>query len=94
MPDDPDALALLGETGPLAVSSANSHGEPAAETVAAAESMLGDAVTIYLDGGPRSGQGSSTIVDMTATPPRVVRAGPLTLDRLREVVPDLEGADD
>lgn len=94
MPDDPDALALLGETGPLAVSSANTHGEPAAETVAAAESMLGDSVGIYLDGGPRSGQGSSTIVDMTSNPPRVVREGPLTLDRLREAVPDLVGSDD
>ena len=91
MPDDPDALALLGETGPLAVSSANTHGEPAAETISAAESMLGDSVGIYLDGGPRSGQGSSTIVDMTSDPPRVVREGPLTLDRLREVVPGLVG---
>lgn len=91
MPDDPDALALLAETGPLAVSSANSHGEPPAETASAAESMLGDSVDLYLDGGPRSGQASSTIVDMTANPPRIVREGPIGLDRLQEVVPDLEG---
>src|SRR5882757_6265123 len=52
MPSDTIALELLSETGPLAVSSANRTGEPAASTAAEAEAMLGDAVEIYLDGGP------------------------------------------
>ena len=72
MPADPIALELLAETGPLAVSSANTTGEPAATTIAEAEAMLGDAVAVYLDAGvvgaaysaadPRAG---STIVDAT-----------------------------
>ena len=94
MPDDADALALLAETGPLAVSSANTHGAPAAKTVEEAQRMLGESVGIYLDGGPRSGQASSTIVDMTSQPPRILREGPLSLEQLREVLPDLVGPDD
>jgi UDP-GlcNAc:undecaprenyl-phosphate GlcNAc-1-phosphate transferase len=52
MPSDKIALELLAETGPLAVSSANLTGEPAATTAAEAQGMLGDSVTVYLDGGP------------------------------------------
>jgi L-threonylcarbamoyladenylate synthase len=64
MPDNRVALELLSETGPLAVSSANLTGEPAAETAAAAEAMLGDSVAVYLDGGT-GGAAGSTIVDAT-----------------------------
>ncbi len=51
MPDDETALELLRRTGPLAVSSANRHGKPAALTILDAATQLGDAVEIYLDGG-------------------------------------------
>jgi len=66
MPADLVALDLLAETGPLAVSSANLTGRPAATTAAEAEAMLGDSVAVYLEAGPR-GSGApaaaSTIVD-------------------------------
>lgn len=72
MPRDPIALELLAETGPLAVSSANRTGEPAALTAAEAERMLGDAVTVYLDAGTAGeaypdaeAHAGSTIVDAT-----------------------------
>jgi L-threonylcarbamoyladenylate synthase len=64
MPDHPIALELLSETGPLAVSSANRHGEPAATTAAEADHALGDGVAVVLDAGP-SGDVPSTIVDAT-----------------------------
>src|SRR5690554_5991386 len=59
MPASPIALALLAETGPLAVSSANLTGQPAATTVQEAERMLGDSVAVYLDGGEGGTQGST-----------------------------------
>ncbi len=90
MPDHPQTLQLLAKTGPLAVSSANTSGDPAAATAAAAQQMLGDSVDIYLDGGPVPGGQSSTIIDMTAQPPRLVRNGPISAASLREVVDDLE----
>src|SRR5262245_34524130 len=49
MPLQPVALDLLRETGPLAVSSANLTGSPAATTAADAETQLGAAVSVYLD---------------------------------------------
>jgi tRNA threonylcarbamoyl adenosine modification protein (Sua5/YciO/YrdC/YwlC family) len=90
MPDHPAALALLRRTGPLAVSSANLSGEPAALTAADAERQLGASVQVYLDGGPVPGGVASTIVDATDGL-RVVRAGAISAERLREVVPALEG---
>lgn len=93
MPLHPVALAVLEQTGPLAVSSANRSGMPPATDAAEAARQLGTAVTVYLDGG-RSGEPvPSTIVDLTADAPRVLRAGALDLDRLAEVVPDLVGPD-
>ena len=65
MPDHKIALALLQETGPLAVSSANLTGEPAATTCQQAEKYLGSKVKIYLDGGASPKGEASTIIDMT-----------------------------
>ncbi|MCQ9368292.1 L-threonylcarbamoyladenylate synthase [Brevibacterium sp. 50QC2O2] len=89
MPDHELTLELLAKTGPLAVSSANTSGDPAAEEIGRAQEMLGDKVSLYLDAGPVAGQGSSTIVDMTAVPPRIVRTGPISYDALKAIVPEL-----
>jgi tRNA threonylcarbamoyl adenosine modification protein (Sua5/YciO/YrdC/YwlC family) len=92
VPDHELARELLAATGPLAVTSANLTGRPAATTAVGAESQLGRSVAVYLDDGPTDTGGSalpSTIVDATAEPLRVVRAGAVSLDRLRDVVPGL-----
>ncbi|MGB9035792.1 MAG: L-threonylcarbamoyladenylate synthase [Paeniglutamicibacter sp.] len=96
VPDDEIARDLLKLTGPLAVSSANRTGQPAADTAEAAFDQLGETVEVYLEAGPRPVSGEalgSTIIDCTLTPPRVVRAGALALELLREVVPELLDAD-
>ncbi len=74
MPADELALALVGEIGPLACTGANRRGEPMPTTVDEARSQLGDAVALYVDGGVREAR-SSTVVDCTGTPPRVLREG-------------------
>jgi len=86
MPLHEIALELLKEVGPLAVSSANRSGAPPATTAAAAQEQLGDAVAVYLDGGPCPGDVSSTIVDLTGPVPRLLRAGVISVERLRQVV--------
>lgn len=93
MPDHPAALAVLRRTGPLAVSSANRTGRPAALTAAEARDQLGDAVGLYLDGGPAPGGVASTIVDATGGDLRVVRAGALSVEQLAAVAP-VVGAED
>ncbi|MDF1479979.1 L-threonylcarbamoyladenylate synthase [Leifsonia sp. H3M29-4] len=90
MPANRIALELLSETGPLAVSSANLTGQPAATTAAEAEAMLGDSVSIYLDGGP-GGTVASTIVDATALglpegKLRIVREGAIASEDLRALL--------
>ncbi|MGY1630455.1 L-threonylcarbamoyladenylate synthase [Geodermatophilus sp. SYSU D01186] len=89
LPDDEVARDLLRRTGPLAVSSANRSGRPAATTADEAVAQLGTRAAVVLDGGPRADSAPSTIVDCTAPVPRVLRIGAVPLDRLREVVPDL-----
>jgi L-threonylcarbamoyladenylate synthase len=86
MPLHAIALDLLRLTGPLAVSSANRSGEPSATTGAEAEAQLGESVAVYLDGGPCPGSLASTIVDLTGTVPRLLRAGAVSIERLREVI--------
>lgn len=106
MPDHKIALALLQETGPLAVSSANLTGEPAALTCQQAEAYLGSKVKVYLDGGSSPKADASTIVDLTGLVDEldesgelktsgkavVVRRGALSIEKLKLVLGDhLEG---
>lgn len=93
VPDHSIARELLRETGPLAVSSANKHGEPAPRTAAEADAALGDDVALVLDAGRADGA-PSTILDATglldtpARPARIVRLGALSHERLAEVLGD------
>ena len=91
MPDHELVREFLSETGPLAVSSANLTGEPAALTAAEAFAQLGDSVSVYLDAGESSGSRvGSTIVDATPTvdgkPVRILREGTISRDAIRDVL--------
>lgn len=90
MPDNDLARDLISHTGPLGVSSANRTGHPPATTMLDARLQLGAAVTVYLDGGPCRGGVPSSIVDVTGERPRLVRAGAIDAQRLRDVLPDLD----
>ena len=88
VPDHDVALALIERSGPLATSSANRSGEP--ETydaddvlVAFADDDLLDAV---VDGGRVPGGFASTVLDLSSSPPRVLREGPITRDELAQVI--------
>lgn len=85
MPLHPVALELLREVGPMAVSSANRSGQPPATTVVQAREQLADRVPVYLDGGT-SGEMASTIIDLTADEPVVLREGAVTAAQISEVL--------
>ncbi len=89
LPDDDLTRDLLRRTGPLAVSSANRSGRPAATTAQEAAAQLGERAAVVLDGGPRTSSAASTIVDCTGAVPRVLRVGALSVERLRDAVPEL-----
>ena len=97
MPANDIALTVLAETGPLAVSSANLTGKPAARTSADARADLGDSVSVYLNGGEVGSANKSapdpgsTIVDATGLLDeggllRIVRHGVISDEAIREVV--------
>jgi tRNA A37 threonylcarbamoyladenosine synthetase subunit TsaC/SUA5/YrdC len=84
-------LELLADTGPRAVSSANLTGVPAATTAQEAFDMLGDSVSVYLDGGARPEAVASTIVDATRADGtlRIVRHGAVSDELIRSVAGEL-----
>ncbi|ONM46964.1 L-threonylcarbamoyladenylate synthase [Nocardia donostiensis] len=86
MPLHPVALDLLREVGPMAVSSANVSGQPPAKTVTQARDQLGEQVGVYLDGGPARHAVASTIVDLTADQPRILREGAVPTADIAEVL--------
>jgi tRNA threonylcarbamoyl adenosine modification protein (Sua5/YciO/YrdC/YwlC family) len=85
VPAHPSALELLARTGALAVTSANRSGEADAHTVEAARSALGEAVAVYLDGGPCTGA-PSTVLSMMHEPPEVLRVGGIPARDLDQVI--------
>jgi L-threonylcarbamoyladenylate synthase len=89
MPDHEVALAILERTGPLAVSSANKTGLPAATDAEQAIEMLGEDVDVVVDAGASPGGEASTIVDVTGTQGRVLRRGALSLEQLNAVLEPL-----
>lgn len=106
MPDHKIALALLAETGPLAVSSANLTGKPAATTCAQAHDYLESSVSVYLDAGNSPKGEASTILDLTEISEdlidgdvkttgkvRVVRLGALSRAKIESVIGDLLASD-
>lgn len=97
MPAERIALELLEECGPLAVSSANLTGRSAAIDIDGARDMLGESVSVYLDGGMSATGVASTIIDATGLtgpeddrrPVRVLRDGAISRAALRAVLGDL-----
>ena len=90
MPLHPLAMQLLERTGPLAVTAARPVGRPAPTACEAVRDLFGDAVSVYLDAGPLTGDARSTIVDVRGERPKVLRAGAIDLPALLAVVPDLD----
>ncbi|RTL65521.1 MAG: threonylcarbamoyl-AMP synthase [Pseudonocardiaceae bacterium] len=86
MPLHPVALELLRDVGPMAVSSANRSGSAPAADAADAEAQLGEHVAVVLDGGSSGENVASTIVDLTADTPRVLREGAVPLAAISEVL--------
>ncbi|WP_037364805.1 L-threonylcarbamoyladenylate synthase [Amycolatopsis orientalis] len=86
MPLHPVALELLRDVGPMAVSSANVSGRSPASTVEDAQEQLGDAVSVYLDGGSSGETVASSIVDLTGDRPLVLREGAVSKAAIAEVI--------
>jgi L-threonylcarbamoyladenylate synthase len=92
VPDHELARQVLRRTGPIAVSSANISGLPAAVTCQQAVEQLAESVAVYLDGGALGGADAapSTIVDFTRNADgEILRRGALSADVIRDTLPDV-----
>ena len=83
VPNDDIARAVCGRCGrPVTATSANVSGEPATAEPDVVEQTLGDRIDFLLDTGPTRGGPPSTIVDVTTTPPTLIRAGAIPWNEL------------
>jgi L-threonylcarbamoyladenylate synthase len=87
VPDHPvprELSRLLGS--PITGTSANRSGAPSLSTAAGVLSELGDSLDGVVDGGELLESAPSTVVDLVADPPRIVRPGAITADELSGAV--------
>ena len=62
IPNKPNLINLLEQTGPLMTTSANAPKEPTSTTVKMAQNYFGDTIDFYVDGGDLSNRPPSTII--------------------------------
>ena len=94
MPNHPVALAMLRACRvPIAAPSANTSGRPSPTTAQHVLDDLNGKLPLILDGGACAVGLESTVVDMTAETPTIVRPGGITLEMLSTVLPDVRVAD-
>ncbi len=79
-PDHEFALTLLRKFGPLAVTSANPSGQPSSTTAVQVIETLRGRVDLLVDGGETAGGIPSTVVDLTISPPALLRQGPISIE--------------
>jgi L-threonylcarbamoyladenylate synthase len=80
-----DMCRRLG--APLAATSANLHGQPAPASADDVMRGLEGRIPLMLDGGLCPGGIASTLLDMTVSPPVLLRSGPITVEQLAAFVP-------
>ena len=86
-PDHPVTQALIAAlVAPLAATSANLSGQPAPDTAQGVLAQLDGRIDLLLDGGTCPGGVASTVLDLTASPPAVLRAGGLPAEQLVDLL--------
>ena len=86
-PAHPVTRAILEAAGtPVAAPSGNTSGRPSPTCLADMLEDMDGKIDGIVDGGPCDVGVESTILDLTVSPPRMLRPGGITLEQLREVV--------
>jgi L-threonylcarbamoyladenylate synthase len=92
VPDHSQIRDLVRRLGaPLAATSANRHAQQAPVDADGVDAALGGRISLILDGGRCRGGVSSTVLDLTVSPPDILRPGPVTADQLASLVDLREG---
>jgi len=90
MPSHPIAKALIEIAGvPIAAPSANASGRPSPTTANHVINDLSGRIPMIIDGGPSQVGVESTVIDVFRNPPMILRPGGVTLEQLREFIPNI-----
>src|SRR3990172_659057 len=90
MPKHNVALALINQSGcPIAAPSANLAGKPSPTTAEHVLEDLNGRIDAILDGGPTRIGVESTVLDLSVTPPQILRPGGTSLEALKEFLGDV-----
>jgi L-threonylcarbamoyladenylate synthase len=91
VPSHPVALALIHTSGvPIAAPSANRFGHTSPTTAAHVMDDLSGRIDMVLDGGPTSVGVESTVLDITRTPPMLLRPGGVSREAIEKVIGPIE----
>ena len=91
LPNHLPCLELVDLVGhPLVATSANISGCPTPTTAKEVSMQLAGKIPLILDGGPTPDSISSTIVDVSCTPPRILRQGAILAAELQTYLPTLK----
>lgn len=91
VPDHPVVPELIRQLGaPLATTSANLSGAASPTTADEVYAQLKGRIALILDGGPCPGGIPSTVLDLTTTPPKVLRQGGIPIEALERVIGRIE----
>ncbi len=86
-PDHPATLRIIELAGvPIAAPSANISGKPSPTTAQHVRHDIDGMVEAIVDGGDCRVGLESTIIDLSVSPPRLLRPGGVSLEQLREVL--------
>jgi L-threonylcarbamoyladenylate synthase len=86
IPDYPELLDLMKQTGPLQTTSANIAGDPVAVKLSEAQAYFSDTIDFYVDGGDLSGRPPSTVIQVIDDAIEVVREGAVKIDESGRII--------
>ncbi len=89
MPSDPIARDLIRAAGPLAAPSANTSGKPSPTSAKHVLDDLDGKIDAVLMAGDCIVGVESTVITLATDPPRLLRPGAVTVEQLREILPDI-----
>ena len=86
-PNHPVTLAIIREAGvPIAAPSANLSGRPSCTTAQDVLEDMDGKIQCLVDGGPCAVGVESTILDLTCTPPRLLRPGGVPVEQIERLI--------
>ena len=86
-PNHPVTLAIIREAGvPIAAPSSNLSGRPSCTTAQDVLEDMDGKIQCLVDGGPCAVGVESTILDLTCTPPRLLRPGGVPVEQIERLI--------